>query len=125
MTGLCVVNPIQFVQRVSKNGSAATSGRTIATSPSGQRHTPHATVKRTTISSSAIACSTPKLMKLVGNIAHEPSETSSAQPAICATRLQKRASDCPCAAAMPCPAPTHSMKSVTMQARCTVQTGER
>ena len=36
-------------------------------------------------------CSTPKLMKLFGNISHEPSETRTAQPAICAQRRQKRA----------------------------------
>ena len=97
----------------------------IATRPSGQRQAPHDAVKRAMTSITAMPWSTPKLMKLFGNISHEPSETSTAQPAICAQRRQKRASGCCCAEATPWPAPTQNMNSVTMHARCTVQNGSR
>ena len=75
------------------------------------------------MSITAMPCRTPKLMKLFGNISHEPNETSTAQPAICAQRRQKRCHGWPCADAIAWPAPTQAMKSVTMQARCTVQNG--
>ena len=51
---------------------------------------PHDAVKRTTISISAMPCSTPKLIQVRGNMNHEAALTSSAQPAICAQRLQNR-----------------------------------
>jgi hypothetical protein len=73
----------------------------------------------------AMPCRTPKLMKLFGNISAEPSVTSTAQPAICSQRRQKRSSGCPWADAIAWPPPTHAMKSVTMHARCTVQNGSR
>ena len=41
-------------------------------------------------SMTAMPCRTPKLMKLRGNISHEPIDTSTAQPATCAQRRQKR-----------------------------------
>ena len=62
-------------------------------------------------------------MKLRGNMNQEPSVTSSAQPATCAQRRQKRGQPCPCATATACPMPAVNRNRLTMALRCQVQTG--
>ena len=80
------VGPARVEERIADELAAAA----IATSPSGQRHAPHDDVRRAMTSITAMPWRTPKLMKLRGNISHEPIDTSTAQPAICAQRRQKR-----------------------------------
>ena len=71
----------------------------------------------------AMPCSTPKLMKLFGNIHHEPALTSTAHTATCAQRRQKRGQRWPCDTASAWPRPAQNKNSETMQARCHVHTG--
>ncbi len=84
---------------------------------------PQDAVKRTTISITAMPCSTPKLIQVRGNMNHEAALTSSAQPAICAQRRQNRASGWPWWLAISWPAPAQSRNRVTMQVRCSVHFG--
>ena len=58
--------------------------------PSGHRPRPSGAASRASTSMTAMPCSTPKLIQLLGNISAEPALTSSAQPATCAQRRQKR-----------------------------------
>ena len=76
-----------------------------------------------TISITAIACRTPKLMKLRGNMSHDPTLTSSAQPATCSQRRQKRGQPWPRCRATACPNPAQKRKIATMKLRCVVQNG--
>ena len=73
----------------------------------------------------AMPCSTPKLIQPWGNMNHDPSDTSTAQPATCAQRRQKRRALCPASTAKAWPPPAQNRKRLTMQVRCHVQTGSR
>ena len=68
-------------------------------------------------------CSTPKVMKLRGNIHNEPSVTSNAQPATCAQRRQNRDHGWRCSSAIAWPTPAQKRKRLTMAVRCVVQNG--
>ncbi len=62
----------------------------MASAPSGQSQWPQPALRRVTISITAMPCSTPKVMLLLGNIWYEPAVTNSAQPATWAQRFQNR-----------------------------------
>jgi len=129
------MSPIQLVRRVSKNGSSTQCGSIHASAASsatpanasgararraGGRRVPS---RRSTISITAMPCSTPKLIQLLGNMIREPNDTSSAQPATCAQRRQNRAQVWPASTATAWPAPAPSRNIETMHRRCVVQNG--
>src|SRR3990167_7137963 len=62
-------------------------------------------------------------MKLLGNISMEPAVTSSAAPATCPQRRQKRGQPCPCDKATACDSPAVNRNRLTMALRCQVQNG--
>lgn len=64
-------------------------------------------------------------MKLLGNIATEPAVTSSAAPATCSQRFQKRAQVCPWCKATAWDRPAVNRNRLTMAVRCPVQSGSR
>ena len=76
---------------------------------------------RVTISISAMPCSTPKLIQLLGNISQEPIDTSTAQAATWAQRRQKFRE--PASIATACDRPAQNRNSETMAVRCPVHSG--
>ena len=125
VTGLRVVRPTQFVQRVSNHGCCATCGSTRHARPSSHSPPRSGAATRASTSITAKPCSTPKLIQLRGNISADPADTSAAQPAIWAHRRQKRGQPWPASSAAASDRPAVAMNSDTIAARCTVQNGSR